>query len=137
MSKGTMNLQDSFLNQVRRENQEVKILLVNGAALRGIVRGFDNFTVVLSGRNGAQHLIYKHAIAQLVSFRGARHQDSADETASGGAEAAPADGGADAPEPVAAATSENSGTPAPRENKPGKGASGFNRIDLSQVKLPG
>lgn len=68
MSKAAMNLQDSFLNQVRRENTEVKVLLVNGTALRGVVKGFDNFTVILNNRNG-QHLIYKHAIAQLVNQR--------------------------------------------------------------------
>jgi host factor-I protein len=68
MSKAAMNLQDSFLNQVRRENSEVNILLVNGKSLRGSVKGFDNFTVILNSRNG-QHLIYKHAIAQLVSQR--------------------------------------------------------------------
>jgi host factor-I protein len=68
MSKAAMNLQDSFLNQVRRENTEVHVLLVNGKSLRGIVKGFDNFTLILSSRNG-QHLVYKHAIAQVVSAR--------------------------------------------------------------------
>lgn len=68
MSKAAMNLQDSFLNQVRRENSEVRVLLVNGTLLRGIVKGFDNFTLILNNRNG-QHLVYKHAIAQIVSHR--------------------------------------------------------------------
>src|SRR5690606_5836248 len=41
---------------------------VNGTLLRGIVKGFDNFTLILNNRNG-QHLVYKHAIAQIVSHR--------------------------------------------------------------------
>lgn len=68
MSKAAMNLQDSFLNQVRRENSEVRVLLVNGTLLRGTVKGFDNFTLILNNRNG-QHLIYKHAVAQIVTQR--------------------------------------------------------------------
>lgn len=68
MSKAAMNLQDSFLNQVRRENSEVRVLLVNGTLLRGTVKGFDNFTLILNNRNG-QHLIYKHAVAQIVTHR--------------------------------------------------------------------
>lgn len=66
MTKPSMNLQDSFLNQVRRENCEIKILLVNGTVLRGNVKGFDNFTLILANRSG-QHLVYKHAIAHIVS----------------------------------------------------------------------
>jgi len=73
MSKGAMNLQDSFLNQVRRENSEVRVLLVNGTVLRGSVKGFDNFTLILTNRQG-QHLIYKHAIAQIVNQRPAAHK---------------------------------------------------------------
>ncbi len=68
MSKAAMNLQDSFLNQIRRENSEVRVLLVNGTLLRGSVKGFDNFTLILNNRNG-QHLIYKHAVAQIVTHR--------------------------------------------------------------------
>jgi host factor-I protein len=68
MAKPTTNLQDSFLNQVRKDNAEVKVALIDGTMLRGTVRGFDNFTVVLQV-GGMQHLLYKHAISQIVSRR--------------------------------------------------------------------
>ena len=61
----TQNLQDLFLNQTRRERQVVTLFLMNGFQMRGIVRGFDNFTVVLES-DGKQQLIYKHAISTLV-----------------------------------------------------------------------
>lgn len=68
MGKATVNLQDSFLNQVRKDNSEIEMVLVNGTHLSGLVRGFDNFTVVVNA-GGKQHLVYKHAIAQIVSQR--------------------------------------------------------------------
>ena len=60
-----LNLQDSFLNSARRERMPVTVFLVNGFQLRGIVRGFDNF-VVLMDSDGKQQMIYKHAISTLV-----------------------------------------------------------------------
>lgn len=60
----TQNLQDLFLNQTRKDRQSVTLFLMNGF-LRGIVRGFDSFTVVLE-TDGKQQLIYKHAISTLV-----------------------------------------------------------------------
>ena len=74
MTKSGMNLQDSFLNQVRKDNQEILLVLLDGARLTGYVRGFDNFTVILGAR-GQQHLIYKHAIAQIISRRPMSHGD--------------------------------------------------------------
>jgi len=67
MMRPTLNLQDQFLNAVRRENLEISIIMLDGSNLQGRVKGFDNFTVVISSPNGAEHLIYKHAIAQLIS----------------------------------------------------------------------
>jgi len=64
----TINLQDSFLNQVRKENVPVIIYLVNGFQLRGAVKGFDNFTVILESE-GKQQLVYKHAISTITPFR--------------------------------------------------------------------
>ena len=64
----TQNLQDVFLNQARKEKQMVTMFLINGFQLRGIVRGFDNFTVVLE-TEGKQQLIYKHAISTIVPAR--------------------------------------------------------------------
>lgn len=74
MAKSGMNLQDSFLNQVRKDGVEVKVCLVNGTMLRGFVRGFDNFTIVVHA-GGSQHLIYKHAIAELITKKMARPDD--------------------------------------------------------------
>ena len=61
----TQNLQDLFLNQARRDRQVVTLFLMNGFQMRGVVRGFDSFTVVLES-DGKQQLIYKHAISTLV-----------------------------------------------------------------------
>ncbi|MCX7765842.1 MAG: RNA chaperone Hfq [Candidatus Sumerlaeia bacterium] len=72
MAKSALNLQDSFLNQMRKDNTEVKILMTNGTTLTGYVRGFDNFTVVLSSE-GKQHLIYKHAISEIVAPKDSRY----------------------------------------------------------------
>ena len=64
----SINLQDSFLNQVRKENIAVIIYLVNGFQLKGMVRGFDNFTVILEN-DGRQQLIYKHAISTVTPLQ--------------------------------------------------------------------
>ncbi len=64
MSKPQINLQDAFLNQVRKENIPVTIFLINGFQLKGMVRGFDNFTVILES-DGKQLMVYKHAISTV------------------------------------------------------------------------
>mgnify|MGYP004666187829 CR=1 FL=1 len=61
----TQNLQDIFLNQVRREKQVVTMFLMNGFQMYGTVKGFDGFTVILDS-DGKQQLIYKHAISTIV-----------------------------------------------------------------------
>ena len=61
----TQNLQDLFLNQARRDRQTVTMFLVNGFQMRGIVRGFDSFVVILESE-GRQQMIYKHAISTIV-----------------------------------------------------------------------
>ncbi len=65
MSKTTINLQDTFLNQIRKENVPVTIFLVNGFQLKGTVKGFDNFTVILEV-DGKQQMIYKHAVSTIT-----------------------------------------------------------------------
>ncbi len=60
----TQNLQDSFLNQLRKEKVPVVVYLINGVRLKGIVRGFDSFVVLLKEAN--EQLIYKHAISTIV-----------------------------------------------------------------------
>ena len=57
-SKPAMNLQDSFLNHVRKENLGVIIYLINGFQIRGLVRGFDNFTVIIE--NEGKPVSYTH-----------------------------------------------------------------------------
>ncbi len=63
--KTQVNLQDVFLNQVRKDKQAITIFLVSGFQIRGLVTGFDNYTVVLDC-DGKQELIYKHAISTII-----------------------------------------------------------------------
>lgn len=65
MSKNQINLQDAFLNQLRKDGQLIVLFLVNGYQLRGVIKGFDNFTVVLESE-GKQQMVYKHAISTIV-----------------------------------------------------------------------
>ncbi|MBP2642249.1 MAG: hfq [Firmicutes bacterium] len=76
-----INLQDSFLNQVRKENIPVIFYLINGFQLRGSVKGFDNFTVIVENE-GKQQLVYKHAISTITPFRplSSNMQEKKDET---------------------------------------------------------
>ena len=68
MNKTNINLQDVFLNQVRKEHIAVTIYLTNGFQLKGMVKGFDNFTVVLDSE-GKQQLVYKHAISTISPMK--------------------------------------------------------------------
>lgn len=68
VNKTNINLQDVFLNQVRKEHLAVTIYLTNGFQLKGIVKGFDNFTVVLDSE-GRQQLVYKHAISTISPMK--------------------------------------------------------------------
>lgn len=64
MNKAVNNLQDIFLNNARKDKIHVSIFLVNGVQLKGYVKGFDSFTVVLDSE-GRQQLVYKHAISTI------------------------------------------------------------------------
>ncbi|GMA61460.1 RNA chaperone Hfq [Alicyclobacillus fastidiosus] len=68
MSKQQINIQDTFLNQVRKDRIPVIVYLVNGFQIRGIVRAFDNFTIVVEAE-GKQQMIYKHAISTFIPMR--------------------------------------------------------------------
>ena len=61
----TKNLQDSFLNHIRKKKTPVTIFLVNGIKLQGVVTWFDNFCVLLR-RDGQSQLVYKHAISTIM-----------------------------------------------------------------------
>ena len=63
--KNEINLQDAFLNVVRQQGQLITVILMNGYQMRGIVRGFDSFIVMLES-DGRQQMIYKHAISTMV-----------------------------------------------------------------------
>ena len=64
----TMNLQDAFLAAARRSEIPVTAFLVNGFQMRGVISGFDSFTVALTAE-GKQNLIYKHAISTISPVR--------------------------------------------------------------------
>jgi len=66
--RNNINLQDLFLNKVRKENVNITIFLLNGYQLKGYVKGFDNYTIVLDCE-GKQNLIYKHAISTITPCR--------------------------------------------------------------------
>ena len=59
------NLQDTFLNSVRKSKTPLTIFLVNGVKLQGVVTWFDNFCVLLR-RDGQSQLVYKHAISTIM-----------------------------------------------------------------------
>ncbi len=59
------NLQDAFLNSVRKSKTPLTIFLVNGVKLQGVVTWFDNFCVLLR-RDGQVQLVYKHAISTIM-----------------------------------------------------------------------
>lgn len=63
--KSTLNLQDIFLNQVRKEHIPITIYLVNGFQIKGMVKGFDSYIIVIESE-GKQQMIYKHAISTIV-----------------------------------------------------------------------
>ncbi|MCZ0702638.1 host factor-I protein [Natronobacillus azotifigens] len=58
----SVNIQDQYLNSLRRDHIQVTVFLTNGFQLRGVVKAFDNFTVLLE-TEGKQQLIFKHAIS--------------------------------------------------------------------------
>jgi host factor-I protein len=68
VSRTQINLQDVFLNLLRKDGTSTTIFLVNGFQLKGIIKAFDNFTVLLEG-DGKQMLIYKHAISTISPVR--------------------------------------------------------------------
>ena len=74
------NLQDTFLNCVRKTKTPLTIFLVNGVKLQGIVTWFDNFCVLLR-RDGQSQLVYKHAISTLMPAQPVQlYEPEADET---------------------------------------------------------
>jgi host factor-I protein len=65
MAADKQNLQDAFLNHVRKSKQPVTIFLINGVKLQGAITWFDNFCLLLR-RDGQSQLVYKHAISTIM-----------------------------------------------------------------------
>ena len=63
--RNELNLQDRMLGALRQQGQPVTVFLTNGFQMRGVVRGFDSFIVILEC-DGRQQMVYKHAISTLV-----------------------------------------------------------------------
>lgn len=61
----SVNIQDQYLNQLRKDRIQVTVFLTNGFQLRGTVKAFDNFTVLFD-TDGKQQLIFKHAISTFA-----------------------------------------------------------------------
>ena len=72
------NLQDTFLNHVRKSKTPLTIFLVNGVKLQGVVTWFDNFCVLLR-RDGHSQLVYKHAISTVQPERPVSFMEQDDE----------------------------------------------------------
>ena len=66
MKNTALNLQDLFLNNARKERVPVTIFLMNGVQIKGYVKGFDSYIVLLESENRQQNLIYKHAVSTIV-----------------------------------------------------------------------
>ena len=65
MASEKQNLQDAFLNQLRKTKTPLTIFLINGVKLQGVITWFDNFCVLLR-RDGQSQLVYKHAISTIM-----------------------------------------------------------------------
>jgi host factor-I protein len=66
--KQAINIQDTFLNQIRKDNIPLTVYLLNGFQLRGFIKAFDNYTIVIDSE-GKQQLVYKHAISTFTPAR--------------------------------------------------------------------
>ena len=65
MASDRQNLQDAFLNQVRKTKIPVTVFLINGVKLQGAITGLDNFCILLR-RDGQSQLVYKHAVSTIM-----------------------------------------------------------------------
>jgi host factor-I protein len=65
MTEKNQNIQDVFLNRIRKDKHTVTVFLVNGVKLQGIVTWFDNFSLLLR-RDSQVQLVYKHAISTIM-----------------------------------------------------------------------
>jgi host factor-I protein len=68
MEKSSQNIQDSFLNNARKEKTSVTIYLLGGVRLNGRIKSFDKYSLILES-NSQEHLVFKHAISTVVTGR--------------------------------------------------------------------
>src|SRR5271170_4128926 len=73
-NKPAQNIQDTFLNTVRKDKTPITIYLVSGVKLTGKIRSFDKYSVLLEN-NSQEQLIFKHAISTVVSNRSVIHSE--------------------------------------------------------------
>ena len=73
-NKPAQNIQDTFLNTVRKDKTPITIYLVSGVKLTGKIRSFDKYSVLLEN-NSQEQLIFKHAISTVVSNRSVLHSE--------------------------------------------------------------
>lgn len=64
----SINIQDTFLNLLRKEAVPVTVYLTNGFQIRGLIKAFDNFTIIIDSE-GRQQMVYKHAISTFTPQR--------------------------------------------------------------------
>lgn len=64
-TRGSFSIQDTFLNYARKESVNLLFILVNGSHLQGMVKGFDNFTILVETQ-GKPQVVYKHAIVSIL-----------------------------------------------------------------------
>jgi host factor-I protein len=87
-NKPAQNIQDTFLNTVRKDKTPITIYLVSGVKLTGKIRSFDKYSVLLEN-NSQEQLIFKHAISTVVSNRSVMHTPDFRPGAGSGSVAAP------------------------------------------------
>src|SRR6266702_3207511 len=97
-NKPAQNIQDTFLNTVRKDKTPITIYLVSGVKLTGKIRSFDKYSVLLEN-NSQEQLIFKHAISTVVSNRSVLHTEHRPSTSHGAVHGTAAPGAAAAPQP--------------------------------------
>jgi host factor-I protein len=103
-SKPAQNIQDTFLNTVRKDKSPITIYLVSGVKLTGRIRSFDKYSVLLEN-NSQEQLIFKHAISTVVSGRAGAHTELRSES-----RAEPRGGAGPSPAAPAAVVQDATGT---------------------------
>lgn len=105
-SKPAQNIQDTFLNTVRKDKSPITIYLVSGVKLTGKIRSFDKYSVLLEN-NAQEQLIFKHAISTVVSGRPTSFGDARSESRSASASGSPSAPAHTESAPVASGTTSS------------------------------